>query len=161
MSDNDIKKTGDNHSWKELVIVLLILTYIVGALGGSYYSSFQYSGPRMLKFVMLAMAAGGLGSVVYCTRAFYHYYMEGQFDFDRFIWWYVFRPITGCVLALALFALMQSQIVILTSNEITDDFQSLATIFAISFLAGFSTEQVVERLRKASKALFGEESGER
>ena len=44
-----------------------------------------------------------------------------------------------------------------TSDEITDDFQSLATIFAISFLAGFSTEQVVERLRKASKALFGEE----
>ena len=150
-------ETGNGHSWKEFFIFLLLMAYIVAALGGAYYTAFQYSGPNTLKFAALAMAAGSLGSVVYCTRAFYSYHIAGQFDFDRFIWWYVFRPITGCLLALALFALMQSQIVILTSSDITEDFQSLSTIFAISFLAGFSTEQVVERLRKASKALFGEE----
>lgn len=133
------------------------MAYIAAALGGAYYSSFQYSGQNTLKFAALAMAAGSLGSTVYCVRAFYSYHIAGKFDFYRYIWWYVFRPITGSLLALALFALMQSQIIILASSEITEDFQSLATIFAISFLAGFSTEQVVERLRKASKALFGEE----
>ena len=112
---------------------------------------------KILKLALLAMAAGSLGSSVYCTRAFYSYYIAGKFDFSRFVWWYVFRPITGSLLALTLFALMQSQITILASSEITENFQSLATIFSISFLAGFSTEQVVERLRKASKALFGEE----
>ena len=106
---------------------------------------------------MLSMAAGGIGSAVYCTRAFYSNYIAGRFEFHRYIWWYVFRPITGCLLALALFALAQSQIIVLTDSDIKDSARSLATIFSVGFLAGFSTQQVVERLRKASKALFGEE----
>ena len=104
------------------------------------------------------MAGGGIGSTTYCIRSFYSHYIDGSFDFPVYVWWYVFRPVVACVLALAFFALAVAQIVIVTSSmDITESDQSIAAIFSISFLAGFSTEQVVERLRKAAKALFGDE----
>ena len=159
--------TGDD-GWKgQVVIVVMMVAYLAAFTFVSYWCAF---GPckgcederTLLRLALLAMSGGGIGSTTYCIRSFYSHYIDGSFEFHVYVWWYVFRPVVACVLSLAFFALAVGQIVIVTSSmSISDSDQAIAAIFSISFLAGFSTEQVVERLRKAAKALFGDEDERR
>lgn len=145
----------------EIVVPVLLIIYLISSIWLGYLLMF-YPTEKMLidyqlKLFGIAISGGTLGSTLYCVRSFYSYYMDGLFNFKKLKWWYLFRPITGAILAIALLALIKSQVIILTSTDIKNNIDSELSILSISFLAGFSTEQVIERLRKASKALFGEE----
>ena len=145
------------------MIVLLLVTFLVVFMLVAYWCAFGpcegcTDGRDLLRLALLAMSGGGIGSTTYCIRAFYSHHIADDFDFRVYVWWYVFRPVVACVLSLAFFALAVAQIVVVTSSATTNGSnEAIAAIFSISFLAGFSTEQVVERLRKAAKALFGDE----
>jgi len=108
-----------------------------------------------LRNVAYAIAGGGLGSITYCMRAFFFYCIKKDFTFDTHKWWYVFRPVVGALLAFALYALVVGGIISISGLPQKETFSSYLTIFAISYLAGFSSQQVVELLRSTSKALFG------
>jgi predicted kinase len=108
----------------------------------------------LLKTVALVMAAGGLGSVTHCMRALYHYYIQGSFDFNRFKWWYAFRPLAGSLLALSVFAIAKGGVAAVGVSPSVQP--ANLTWFGIGYLAGFGTEQVIEWLRRASKSVFGE-----
>lgn len=150
-----------NISSGEIIVAVLLMVYLLASMWLGYVIIFcpseKLESNYFLKLFGIAVSGGALGSTLYCIRSFYSYYMDGLFNFRKLKWWYLFRPITGAILAMALLALIKSQIMILTKTNIENNIDSLLTILSISFLAGFSTEQVIERLRKASKALFGEE----
>lgn len=109
-----------------------------------------------LKSIVYAMCAGGLGSTTYCIRSFYFYSIKGVFDFDRFKWWYLFRPLVGTILALAVYVVIKGGIVAFGTSLGTTGRSANIALFGVSYLAGFGTEQVVEWLRRASKSIFGE-----
>jgi hypothetical protein len=152
---------------KELAAAGLILSYtlVFGTLAaaawradpGSLFGRIAPAGSfSLLKTILLVMSAGGLGSTTYCMRALYHYYIRGMFDFDRFKWWYLFRPLAGALLSVAAFTLVTGGSAALgTPNS---NAPSNLSWFGVSYLAGFGTEQVIEWLRRASKSVFGESS---
>lgn len=109
-----------------------------------------------VKSIVYAMCAGGLGSTTYCIRSFYSNSIKGIFDFDRFKWWYFFRPLVGTILALAVYVVIKGGIGALGTGFDTTGPISNLTLFGVSYLAGFGTEQVVEWLIRASKSIFGE-----
>jgi len=109
-----------------------------------------------VKTIVYVMCAGGLGSTTYCIRSFYFYSIKGVFDFDRFKWWYLFRPLTGTILALAVYVMIKGGIIAFGDGITTDGYRQNLSLFGVSYLAGFGTEQVVEWLRRASKSIFGE-----
>jgi predicted kinase len=158
------------HLEKELAVVGLLAFYLFAFLAmctltwragqSSFLASFAPdSDPGRLPFLktmIYTCAAGGLGSTTYCIRALYHYYIKGSFDFDRFKWWYLFRPLTGSVLAISSFAIVQGGVVALGATGAGHVPSANLAWFGVAYLAGFGTEQVIEWLRRASKSLFGE-----
>jgi predicted kinase len=153
---------------KELTVGVLLSSYLCAFLSITAFS--WRAGPssllasflpdpsqlQFLKTILYVCAAGGLGSTTYCIRALYHYYIRGAFDFDRFKWWYLFRPVMGTVLAISSFAIVQGGVVALGASASPRPSSANMAWFGIAFLAGFGTEQVIEWLRRASKSIFGE-----
>lgn len=164
--DNKVLALKGNALRKELFAASLVLFYIFAftalALLAWRVSEQSWLGllaPNassilLLKTIGLVMAGGGLGSTTYCMRSLYHYYIEGSFDFDRFKWWYAFRPIAGSLLALSIFVIAKGGVTALGVSSSTTS--ANLTWFGIGYLAGFGTEQVIEWLRRASKSIFGE-----
>jgi adenylate kinase family enzyme len=153
--------------WKEILTACMLIGYLVAflVLGFAAWQAktasliFRFISPDpesipLMKMMGIIASAGGLGSATYCIRAFYSYYIQGTFDFDRFKWWYVFRPITGALLALSVYALVQGGVSAIGGSA--EGQRGTMTWFGLSYLAGFATEQVVEWLRRTSKSIFGE-----
>lgn len=164
-----VKSLRSATNWaKELTIVLLLFLHLLIFLfisvfawraGPSSFLSSLLSDPNQMQFlktVLYVAAAGGLGSTTYCVRALYHYYIRGVFDFDRFKWWYLFRPVIGSLLAVSSFAIVQGGVVALGAINSPQSSRSNMAWFGVAYLAGFGTEQVIEWLRRASKTVFGE-----
>jgi predicted kinase len=155
---------------KELTAAVLLIFYLTAFLSVSILawragpSSFLASllpGKDLnqlpfLKTILYVFCAGGLGSTTYCIRALYHYYILGAFDFDRFKWWYLFRPLTGSVLAISSFAIVKGGVVALGAGGSLPISSANLAWFGVAYLSGFGVEQVIEWLRRASKSVFGE-----
>jgi predicted kinase len=159
-----------SHLTKEIMAAALLILYLIGFLfvsicawraGSSSFLASLLPGKDLnqlpfLKTILYVFSAGGLGSTTYCIRALYHYYIRGAFDFDRFKWWYLFRPPTGSVLAVSSFAIVKGGVVALGAGGSPPISSANLAWFGVAYLAGFGVEQVIEWLRRASKSVFGE-----
>jgi len=132
-------------------LLVLFLAWQGGVLGVLGVDGVRAS---FLQTAIYVLCAGGLGSTTYCIRAFYYYTIKDDFLFETYFWWYVFRPLSGIILAVAAFALTKGGVVVFGGSSASTSASNYA-LFGMAYLAGFGTEQVLERLRVASKAVFG------
>lgn len=165
LGHKNLSRLSQKTPRKEVYAGALLMSYLAvfalvafvswQAVPGSLFSALGPSQRlELLRTVFLVSCAGGLGGTTYCIRALYHYYIKGEFDFDRYKWWLVFRPVTGSVLALAVFALVQGGVAAVGAPP-SPSHANLAW-FGFGYMTGFSTEQVIEWLRRGSKSVFGE-----
>ncbi len=135
---------------------LLFLGALLASWQGWLLRQILGDGSRLplLQSAAYVICAGGLGSTTYCIRAFYYYTIKHDFLFDTYFWWYLFRPIFGAILAVAAFCLTKGGIAAFGGGTASSGGTNFA-LFGMGYLAGFGSEQVVERLRLASKAAFG------
>ena len=106
--------------------------------------------PTELLTLILTLSMGGLGSVIYLTRALFDPSQKRPFI------WYFSRPFLGMVTALAIFVLVKSGQIVFSSTSGPGIFNSLNPFF-ISFLAiisGLLSEQAYEKIEAAGQAFF-------
>lgn len=102
------------------------------------------------KLLLYSIFSGILGSAVYMLRGFYYSTAEKNntdkmFDFDRWIWWYVSRPIMGAVAGAISF------IIIYLAFDLEQSAKNQLVIYLAGFLVGYNFHQFIEN--KISKKI--------
>jgi hypothetical protein len=142
------------------MIAGFILLVPLAALGGLLISIFgalhlHEAGTRAF---FACIAAGGLGAVVSVLSRMAS---PKKFDIDpevgrqALVFLGIFRPIVGAVFGLALYFLLQSSVL-----QVSSDHNQFATYVVAAFLGGFSERFVKVMLHSAEGSLDGDKPGE-
>lgn len=111
-------------------------------------------------------AAGMLGGSFYCLRGMYQRLGEAYtpigthepepkkvLNIKVWIFWYLFRPIQGGVLALILLCLVNSKLLV-SHNLDSNSLSSFYTQIAIGFLSGFGSHELIHKIEEIIKVTF-------
>lgn len=109
--------------------------------------------------------SGALGGAFYCLRALYQRLGETFTPLDKkadksrtmnmsvWIFWYLYRPIQGGVLALILLVLTKGSLMsINTADEFT--LKSYYALIGLGFLAGFGAHEVIHKIQELIQVVF-------
>ncbi len=111
--------------------------------------------PEQMFTLLLTLAMGALGSVIFLTRMFFDPNQQHPFS------WYLFRPFLGMVMAIAIFILAKAGQIIISDTGMQEGVNSNLNPFFISFLAiisGILSEQAYEKIHRSGIAFFGVEA---
>lgn len=107
---------------KTIILIITIGTLVSGAAIGWLAIA---SGGYFTKGLMLAVAGGLIGGGLYMARGFYQAVINRQFDFERFIWWYLLRPAVSAAAGGIAF------IIAFLALDIPNSFKNLPAFFLI------------------------------
>ncbi len=116
--------------------------------------------PNMILTLILTLAMGGLGSLIYVTYDFFHMKYgrhEESGNRKHTLTWYLFRPLLGMVTALAVFVLFKAgHLSLSVSSGNGGDIQTMSPFFVsfIGIISGLMTEQATDKIRHTGTALF-------
>lgn len=128
-------------SW---LLILMIFPIYVYRLGLSDY---------FLQSIIYVACAGGLGGTIYSIRSFYMHLFQKNFRED-ILWWYIFRPFMSVVIGVICYFLILGGLLSLGPVSQVSYQKSILFYSGISFLAGFSFTQFVNKLEELAKTLF-------
>ncbi len=126
------------------LFVLVAIAIIV------YFSSIE---SVLIKSLIYIGSSGGIGGIIYCIRGFYQSVVSKQFDLG-WTWWYIFRPFTSIVVGVFVYFFIVGGLLSLGSISVVDYSRSVMFYCAISFLAGFSFTQFVDKLEELALTIF-------
>lgn len=135
---------------KFIIFALLILNYLISIIG-TFFVYFNYYNRNFFEqSILFCIFAGILGSTIYMTRGFYQSIAEKVnenkiFDFNRWIWWYLVRPILGAVAGAISF------LIIYLALDLEISMKNQISFYLLSFLCGYNFHEFVEN--KLSKKI--------
>ena len=118
--------------------------------------------------------AGLIGGAFYCLRALYQrlsdaytpqhidkieYLPDPTILFNIRVWlfWYIYRPLQGGILAVVLVCLFNQGLIGLNGLE-SENISSIYFQVGIGFLVGFGTHEVINKVEEVIKVLFSKSS---
>jgi hypothetical protein len=112
-----------------------------------------------MKLLLFSFAGGALGSITKEIRSFIFWHCENKAYGKEFFWKVLSSPIFGGVLAVFIYAVLRSGILVLGAEfdgKSGDISHKIFSIFAISFLTGFGSEKAIQWINFQVKNLFKE-----
>lgn len=97
------------------------------------------------KGVLLGISGGLIGGGLYMARGFYQAIVNRQFDYNRFIWWYLCRPFVSAAAGGIAF------VIAFLVLDIQETFKNLPAFFLIGIYAGFNFTAFAEGRLKNSQ----------
>jgi len=125
-----------------MIICMIIPIY-------SYYSIFD----DLIRSLIYVSVAGGIGATLYCIRGFYQNIADGEFDSEKWVWWYIFRPLIGFVAGIFIYFILGG-LIGLNSVELTFTSGGIMAYCALAFLTGFSFTHFANKLETILKTIF-------
>ena len=110
-----------------------------------------------LKMVVYTFCFGGIGGTTYSIYGLYKHTVEKDFD-SSYFYWYLFRGPLGAILGLILFFLLKGGLLVLSPESTQSPFQAKALFVSAAFLAGFSINQFISKLKQLSQTIWGVKS---
>jgi len=88
----------NEDSKQKLIIYLIVLSTFGGAIILTFFTVKFYFDNYFLTTLSLSISGGLIGGSIYMGRGFYQSIAEmdnhsGKFNFNRWIWWYLLRPV--------------------------------------------------------------------
>ena len=147
-----------NEKSPMLILAYLIMTLILAIILAPFiYLDFivfsRITTNPTIKILILVFLAGIIGGCVYLLRSFYkHFSAEKNFDLS---WtpWYFIRPILSGVGGVFVYFLLKVGLITLGSLSISTE-PRLVTALVVSFFAGFSFHEAMNKFHEISKKLF-------
>lgn len=140
---------------KDMMYKLGILTYLTLWYVGCFWTMGAIRSGTMVQWFGLNLSAveeyiyyglaGAIGGSLYALRLFHDYYHELT---ERWLFWYLLRPIKCAGAAVMTIILFQSGILLLQTGD------SLISKIGISFLVGFGYGKVMEKLQSLTETFF-------
>lgn len=98
-------------------------------------------------------AAGGLGGTVYCLRALYlNFCLKRKWD-ERWVLWYMMRPMVSAAVGAVSWLFLVSGLLALGGE--VDPQKGLYGYVAVAFLAGHNVDQFLRRIESIGKSALG------
>lgn len=155
--ESDKKKTRElSEEEKEAKItfigryLLASLLVLMAAPIVAYYIDFWN---EFIRTMIYLGSSGGIGGTVYCIRGFYYWRREGKFDVS-FDWWYYFRPFISVVAGVYVYFFIVGGFLVTGLAADADYSRGVMFYCAVSFLAGFSFNEFIEKLTDISETIF-------
>jgi hypothetical protein len=130
---------------------LVAAIFVLIAIGAAVY--LIHGSSVLVKTVLYVGVSGGIGGVFYCMNGFITHIAQDDFD-AKWNWWYLFHPIIGFILGIAVYFLIVGGLLTLGSVTQPNYSKGLLLYCAISFVAGFSTKKVIEKLNEIASNTF-------
>lgn len=148
-------KAGETMQGKDLWYKLGVLAYLTAWYVGCFWMMgivrsgwvmelFGVNFNMVEEYVYYGLA-GSIGGTLYALRLFHDYYHNLT---ERWLFWYLLRPIKCGGAAIMTIILFQSGILLLQTGD------SMISKIGISFLVGFGYGKVMEKLQSLTEALF-------
>jgi len=110
--------------------------------------------------------SGALGGAFYCLRAIYQRLGEaytpidgkepnpkGSFNIRTWLYWFLYRPIQGGILALVALCLINTNL--LSAEELnSSNVKSFYSLIAVGFLAGFGSHELIHKVQEIIQVTF-------
>jgi hypothetical protein len=145
-----MKKESFKINLLGIYLFLTLLTFILIAT----ISYFYVSSNKLIFSLIIIACSGGIGGTIYSIRGFYQNLGEGSFNFNNWVWWYIFRPVMSSVIGIFVYFLIIGGL--LSIGDISEANYSRGLMFysAIAFLAGFSFTQFANKLDEIASTIF-------
>jgi hypothetical protein len=118
----------------------------------------EKTGVSFLDLILLMFTAGALGGVLGNLRGFFAYYRdEGVFP-EKLLVPYIVRPFAAAVCSLFAYFLASLLVVSITIEQVAVNitFQGMVSFMALGILAGFGSQEFMERVKATVKSIFGQ-----
>jgi IPT/TIG domain len=109
-----------------------------------------------VKFILMVIIAGALGSYVHAATSFADFVGNRRLA-GSWVWWYILRPFIGIALALVLYFAIRGGLLPLGADVGAN---SLFSIAALSALAGMFSKQATDKLREVFDTFFRTAAGD-
>jgi hypothetical protein len=174
-------KLKDEHNWLDITIIVGIIIYNLGwllfTLLWLFTNSFANAKGNLTHISNFLInenvtyglfLSGVLGGSFYCLRAIYQRLGEAYTPVDNengdikpnksfnprvWLFWYLFRPIQGGVLALILLTLINSSLITIETIN-AESLKSFYTLIAVGFLSGFGSHELIHKVQEIIQVLF-------
>lgn len=167
------------HDIVDKLLIAFVIIYNVGLLVNStlwlftdsfYHIKTSLSTSNLMglneKVTYGLFTAGMLGGSFYCLRGLYQRLGEAYtlisgeipepkkvLNIKVWLFWYLFRPIQGGILALILLSLVNSKLLV-SNNLDSSSVGSFYTQVAVGFLAGFGSHELIHKIEEIIKVTF-------
>ncbi|MEK8128096.1 hypothetical protein WMW72_09295 [Paenibacillus filicis] len=136
-------------------ISILTTVYLLVWFTGCFWLGAMLRSGELTHFLLIPLAsistyvycalAGAIGGTLYALRLVHQYYEKLD---DRWMWWYMLRPIQCAGAAVMTIVLFQSGIMLLQTGD------SLYAKVGISFLIGFGYGKLMDKIKSLTETLF-------
>ncbi len=147
-----MKKSKNNLKANILGVYLLLILIIFVSIGIRIYLN-QPQNKLLLSLVIIA-CSGGIGGTLYSIRGFYQNLGQGIFNFDNWVWWYIFRPVMSSAIGVFVYFLIVGGLLSIGNISEVNYSKGLMFYSAIAFLAGFSFTQFANKLEEIASTIF-------
>ncbi|MBE1446904.1 hypothetical protein [Paenibacillus sp. OAS669] len=144
---------------KELLYKLAIAVYLTVWFVGSFWMMAALQSGllnhvlgidwKLVEEYVYYALAGAIGGSLYALRLFHEFYNQIS---ERWLFWYLLRPIKCAGAAVMTIILFQSGILLLQTGD------SMLAKIGIAFLVGFGYGKVMEKLKALAETLFNGKS---
>lgn len=131
-----------------LVICLAVLLYLSYLIIDGNLGSLE---PFRLLFVCVII--GGIGGVLYCFRGTYlNYAVKDQWS-DKWIIWYLVRPLVSMICGGVSYIFLKAGLLVLEAKNESD--ASNLGYYALAFIAGLNVDNFISKIEDLADATWG------
>lgn len=153
IEDKKLSKIDWNKIKINVLGIFLLLILILFILIGINFYLNQPENKLIFSLIIIA-CSGGIGGTLYSIRGFYQNIGEGNFNFNSWVWWYIFRPIMSAVIGVFVYFLIVGGLLSVGNVSEINYSKGLMFYSAVAFLAGFSFTQFANKLEELASTIF-------
>lgn len=146
----------NREQWYKLGVVVYLTAWFIGsfwlmaALRSGLFGTLLGVDWILLQEYAYYALAGAIGGCLYALRLFHEYYDNMS---ERWVLWYLLRPVKCAGAAVMTIILFQSGVLLLQTGD------SVMARIAIAFLVGFGYGKVMDKLKALAETLFNGKKG--
>lgn len=136
------------------IVIAYLILFFFGLCVAAYQLIINSLGEfEDFRLVITCILIGGLGGVLYCLRgAYLNYSVKDQWS-DKWIVWYLVRPIVSMICGGVSYIFLKAGLLVLEAQKESD--ASNLGFYALSFIAGMNVDNFIAKLEDLADATWG------
>ncbi|HMG89635.1 MAG TPA: hypothetical protein VK589_06235 [Chryseolinea sp.] len=131
-----------------LVSVLCLILFAGYAVVMNDLSNFE-----VFRLLLKCILIGGIGGVLYCLRGVYlNYSVKDQWS-DKWLVWYLIRPIASSICGGVSYIFLKAGLLVLEAQKESD--ATNLGFYALAFIAGLNVDNFISKLEDVADATWG------
>ncbi len=138
-----------------LIAIIIYLLVVVAAVGiGAYQLVVSDLGVfEQLRLLFGCALVGAAGGVLYCLRGVYMNYSVSEQWSDKWIAWYVIRPVVSMICGAVSFLFLKAGLLVLEAQKENDS--SNLGFYTLAFIAGMNVDNFISKIEDLADATWG------